>query len=50
MSAREILALADKHEVLAMELVEHFDLGSVTKAAAHFTVAEALRQRARWAQ
>lgn len=43
------LALADKHEALALELSEHVDRGSVTRAAAHFAVADALRSRARCA-
>ena len=41
------LALADKHDALALELAMHMDRGSVEKAAAHFTVADALRARAR---
>jgi len=39
------LALACRHEAMALELSDHFDRGSVTKAAAHFAVADALRAR-----
>lgn len=46
MSGADTLALAAKHEALALDLAQHFDRGSVTKAAAHFAVAEALRARA----
>jgi len=44
----DVLALADHHERLALGLAEHVDRGSITKAAAHFAVAEALRSRARY--
>lgn len=42
---RRLLALADKHEEMALGFAQHFDAGSVAKAAAHFTVATALRGR-----
>jgi hypothetical protein len=40
------LALAAKHEAMALVLATHMDRDSVAKAAAHFTVADALRARA----
>ncbi len=45
-SWNDTLARAAKHEDIALSLSQHFDRVSVTKAAAHFAVADALRCRA----
>lgn len=40
------LALADRHEAMALEFAQHMDGGSIEKAARHFTIANALRAKA----
>lgn len=40
------LALADRHEAMALDFAQHMDGGSLEKAARHFTIANALRAKA----
>ena len=47
---REMLALAQQHEDKAIALAQQMDTASVAMAAHHFTVAEGLRGRARFAR
>ncbi|MDH4746663.1 hypothetical protein OMP43_21790 [Sphingomonas sp. CBMAI 2297] len=46
----EVLALAQQHEEQAIQLAESMDPASVAMSAHHFTVAEGLRGRARFAR
>lgn len=45
-NAPDWLALADRHEAMALDFAQHMDGGSIEKAARHFTIAAALRAKA----
>lgn len=47
-TARDRLALADRHEAEALKRAHLFDADSAARSAHHFAVAEGLRGRARF--
>lgn len=49
-AVKERLALADRHETMALRLADHMDGDSIARAAHHFVIADGLRGRARFAR